>query len=233
LIQQLKDDKSSLVYRKLKYLWYNKRRVTTNEEHPDYHNYGGKGCGLCDEWYYNFYTFAEWMINNGYKPQVGRLASDTLTIGRIDPDKGYYPDNCRIIKHSKNSSLARTNRIEVHLYDGVTGEYYMTCDSLTHAGVVVGADAGHITDCLDPNSSRNVCKGYLVSKSKVDKLPVPKFTKISGKQIEVRRKNSNELVGIFKRVKEIADKFGIPTTNVSKVLKGKRKSAKNLTFKYL
>lgn len=54
---------------------------------PHYEYYGGKGITVCDEWNSSFEAFYEWAINNGY--------SDSLSIDRIDPSKGYCPDNCR------------------------------------------------------------------------------------------------------------------------------------------
>jgi hypothetical protein len=52
----------------------------------DYKWYGAKGVTVCKDWM-KFEPFLKWSVENGY--------SENLTIDRIDPFKGYSPDNCR------------------------------------------------------------------------------------------------------------------------------------------
>ena len=68
-----------------------------NPNFCEYHNYGGKGISVCDEWSGEdgFKNFYEWSINNGY--------SDELTIDRIDSNKNYCPENCRWVTKSENT----------------------------------------------------------------------------------------------------------------------------------
>ena len=58
-----------------------------NQNIPEYHNYGGRGITICDEWLNDPSAFFKWSLENGY--------SDDLTIDRKDNDKGYSPDNCQ------------------------------------------------------------------------------------------------------------------------------------------
>ena len=63
---------------------------------------------MCDEWRYDFWAFADWAMENGYR--------DGLTIDRKDNDKGYSPDNCRwITRYEQNQ-----NKRNIPLYDGMT-----------------------------------------------------------------------------------------------------------------
>lgn len=58
----------------------------TNPNVKCYPRYGGAGVVICDEWRNSFEAFAR---------DVGEPPDDSLTIDRIDNDKGYEPGNCR------------------------------------------------------------------------------------------------------------------------------------------
>lgn len=60
-----------------------------------YKNYGDKGIGVCREWFSNFQSYYDWCINNGWK--------QGLVVDRIDGNKDYSPDNCRIVTHYENN----------------------------------------------------------------------------------------------------------------------------------
>ena len=68
-------------------IWCNMKRRCTNKKNVDYHNYGGRGIKVCDEWKNDFMSFYNWAINNGY--------SNDLTIDRIDVNGNYEPNNCK------------------------------------------------------------------------------------------------------------------------------------------
>ncbi|OYT57732.1 MAG: hypothetical protein B6U76_00050 [Desulfurococcales archaeon ex4484_217_2] len=56
--------------------------------------YYNKGVKLCDEWEESFLAFKEWAYKSGYK--------EGLCIDRIDPNKGYSPENCQWLTNTEN-----------------------------------------------------------------------------------------------------------------------------------
>ena len=81
-----------------------------NPKHHEYHNYGGKGISVCDEWKGSFQAFREWAIESGY--------ADGLTIDRSDNEKNYCPENCRWATYKQQAN----NKTQNHLvtYNGKT-----------------------------------------------------------------------------------------------------------------
>lgn len=80
-------------------IWCGMRQRCENPHREAYRLYGGKGVKVCDEWN-DYNAFKTWAESNGY--------ADNLSIDRIDPDKGYCPENCRWITLSEN--IARANK---------------------------------------------------------------------------------------------------------------------------
>ena len=68
-----------------------------------YKNYGGRGIKICEFWENDFMSFYNWSINNGY--------DDSLTLDRIDNNKGYSPENCRWVDRYIQSNNRRNNTL--------------------------------------------------------------------------------------------------------------------------
>ena len=66
-------------------------RCYTETDHK-YPIYGGRGIKVCDHWRNSFENF---LGDMGKKPASSGLAKDHYTLGRIDNDKDYCPENCR------------------------------------------------------------------------------------------------------------------------------------------
>lgn len=91
--------------------WKNMKSRCYYNKNINYHNYGGRGIIVCDEWKNNFQAFYDWAISNGY--------NDNLEIDRMDINGNYEPNNCRWITHkeqqqNKQNTIKYTINGETH-----------------------------------------------------------------------------------------------------------------------
>ena len=92
---------------KLYEVWKTMKQRCLNPNHKSYHNYGGRGIIVCDEWKNNYQAFYEWSMNNGYK--------EGLSIDRINNDGNYEPSNCRWADRITQCNNTRQNKpIEIN-----------------------------------------------------------------------------------------------------------------------
>ena len=74
-----------------------------NPKDINYKNYGARGIKMCDLWKNDFMSFYNWAKSGGYKKG--------LTIDRIDNNKGYSPENCRLVSMKEQQNHRTNNRL--------------------------------------------------------------------------------------------------------------------------
>ena len=93
--------------------WYLIKYRCENPSCKAFHNYGGRGITVCDEWSNGstgYENFRDWALSHGYEKG--------LTIDRIDNDAGYSPDNCRWVDNMTQANNKRDNHFVT--YNGET-----------------------------------------------------------------------------------------------------------------
>lgn len=98
-------------------IWKSMIERCTRKTHEAYHNYGGRGITICDEWK-KFEPFYEWGIANGY--------DDKLTLDRIDVNGNYEPSNCKWSTYKEQGNNRRTNTLMT--FNGETKTQSMWAD---------------------------------------------------------------------------------------------------------
>ena len=89
--------------------WADMKTRCNNPNHKSYLHYGGRGITYASEWN-DFQVFYDFATTHGY--------DDSLTIDRIDVNKGYFPDNVKFVSLQEQT---RNKRNSIHLtYQGET-----------------------------------------------------------------------------------------------------------------
>lgn len=92
-------------------IWRGMKNRCYNTSGQDYSNYGGRGITVCDEWKDDFICFQSWFNANNHR--------EGLSIDRIDNNKGYSPDNCRLTSLEVQNSNRRMKKNGLQKYLGV------------------------------------------------------------------------------------------------------------------
>lgn len=105
----------------------------------EYHNYGGRGIKVCDEWRNSFEAFRDWAYANGYDENAPKCE---CTLDRIDPNGNYEPSNCRWVsiktqERNRRNNVLITFRGETHCmseWAEIAGLKYVTFHHRIKAG---------------------------------------------------------------------------------------------------
>jgi hypothetical protein len=100
--------------------WVDMVKRCTNPEYPDFHNYGGRGIGVCDEWLLTPKQFIEDMSPTYIKG---------YDLDREDNEGNYCKENCRWVTRKVNLRNKRKQSDTTSKYRGVS--YHKTKDKWT------------------------------------------------------------------------------------------------------
>lgn len=83
--------------------WANMTQRCTNDKHPGFDNYGGRGITICARWA----SFENFLADMGERPEG-------TSIDRIDNNGNYEPGNCRWATRRQQNQNQRGNRLISH-----------------------------------------------------------------------------------------------------------------------
>lgn len=107
-VEELSDSNIRSPWRHLYAKWGDMIRRCYNPQLANYHNYGGRGIKVCDEWKDDYESFKDWAISQGYDPN--KRDRNQQSLDRIDVNDDYKPSNCRLVGNDVQQNNKTTNR---------------------------------------------------------------------------------------------------------------------------
>lgn len=123
--------------------WKSMKSRCNNPNNPHYHNYGGRGISVCDEWISDFHQFISDM---GDRP-------NNYTLDRKDNDGNYTPDNCRWATRSEQQLNRRMSR-------------FVTIDGVEYRPFDLAKIAGVKTDTIIARVEKGLSYNQVISTEK-------------------------------------------------------------------
>lgn len=99
-------------------IWRGMLNRCTNKKVHAYKNYGGRGIKVCKRWE-KFILF---------KKDMGEPPTYSITLDRIDVNKGYYKANCRWVERSRQQRNCRSTLYVI--FKGIKKPLIDVCDEL-------------------------------------------------------------------------------------------------------
>ena len=93
--------------------WESMKRRCSDENHPEYHHYGGKGITVCERWIHSFENFLE---------DMGKKTSKNHSLDRIFGNGNYEPSNCRWATGSQQSINQKIRNTNTSGHKGISWE---------------------------------------------------------------------------------------------------------------
>lgn len=90
-------------------VWSKMKHRCNCEGATKFHNYGGRGVGICAEWENDFMSFYNWAISNGWKEGL-QLDKDIIPKKKGIDAVLYSPDTCCFVTPKENNNSKRNNR---------------------------------------------------------------------------------------------------------------------------
>lgn len=229
-----------------------------NKSNYDYHKYGARGITVCKEWINSFEAFYAWAIMNGYEYKPNKNGRNTISIDRIDNNKGYFPDNCRWTTAQIQGTNQRKRRTNTSGYTGIKPRKYHTGIIKYTARIVVDnkeKSIGTFNTVKEAVEARNsyIIKNKLPHKvqdyiedkelySKIAETVKAEKYKNTYKRVKEDKRlkkiiaytKDGEFVGKYNSVTEAGKALGIKSkSHISAVCTGGRKSTHGYIFRYL
>jgi len=124
-------------------VWNGIKQRCYNPKRKDYHNYGGKGITMCDEWKDDFNSFYVWCLSNGWEHGL-EVDKDVLCRELNIAPAIYSPSTITFLTGSQNSLEARGKQVTQYT---LQGEELATFESVTSAKKYIGTTSSSIAAC--------------------------------------------------------------------------------------
>lgn len=158
-------------------VWCGVKGRCTNEQNAAYHNYGGRGIGICDRWM----SFENFLADMGCCPPG-------MTLERVDNNKGYEPGNCRWDTRTAQSRNRRN--LHVVTIDGRSAplsvwveEIGMASYRTVHQRIIKGWDAKRAITTPKVTKRKCISRGNDIARSvepMVNGIPLSEAIAASG-----------------------------------------------------